>query len=257
MKVALVSFNAEWENPEANQERLRQLWGKQIAVSSPDWVVLPEMWNTGFTMKSAEAAEPLDGPSMDTVQELARQSQSNVIAGMALQKPGSPKPVNAAVVVNSLGVVAGVYEKMHPFTYSGEDQAYRAGERPLPLNVDGVRLATFVCYDLRFPELFRKVAPQVEMIVVIANWPHKRIEHWFALLRARAIENQCYVIGVNRTGVDGNNLSYPVSSQVIDPMGTVVEVERISAEVSLAEVELERVRETRERLPFLRDMKWV
>lgn len=251
MKIVLNQFNAVWENADANLEKLKHQWS-QIVDLHGDLLVLPEMFNSGFSMSAHQIAEPLDGPTLSFLQTHAKQTRLPILAGLALKREGNCVS-NSAVLVNSAGTVAAIYDKMQPFTFAGERDHYLAGTKPCVFEVAGGRFGVFVCYDLRFPELFRMVAKQVEAIIVIANWPSPRLEHWTTLLKARAIENQCYVIGVNRTGSDANNLDYPNSSVVFDSLGKNVPVHWASNEIGVAELDFSTVEKTRTSLPFLKD----
>jgi predicted amidohydrolase len=130
-----------------------------------------------------------------------------------------------------------------------------AGDNVTTFDIDGLPSSIFICYDLRFPEVFRKVAKQVQAIFVIANWPSERVEHWNALLKARAIENQCFIIGVNRTGIDGNGIHYSGSSCVIDPTGSFICSGGESEEYLVSDFDSAQVSKVRAQFPFLRDMR--
>lgn len=145
--------------------------------------------------------------------------------------------------------------KIHPFSFSGEDKYYIAGINPVIFNIDDSPCSVFICYDLRFPEIFKKVAKNVQAIFVIANWPASRKEHWETLLKARAIENQCFVIGVNRIGVDGNGITYHGASNIFDPSGNNILCGNDKDEFLTGEINLKDAAEVRSKFPFLKDMK--
>ena len=146
------------------------------------------------------------------------------------------------------------YAKIHPFTFGGEDKVYTGGDRIVTVTVEGVRVTPFVCYDLRFPEPFRLAAEDTDLFALVANWPEARREHWRTLLRARAIENLCYVAGVNRVG-DGGKLHYAGDSAVISPWGEVLAEGSDKESVLVCDVEPAAVRDARERFPVLRDRR--
>jgi predicted amidohydrolase len=146
------------------------------------------------------------------------------------------------------------YDKIHPFTYSGEHEHYSAGSERVTVTVDGVALSPFVCYDLRFADELWDLAPRTDLYVVVANWPESRRLHWQVLLRARAIENQAYVLGVNRVGT-GGRLAYAGDSCVIDPLGDVLAYAAGGETLVLADVDPDVVRATRKRFPFLADRR--
>lgn len=165
----------------------------------------------------------------------------------------SGKAFNMAILASPGGEISR-YAKIHPFSPAGEARHYAAGDRVVTWPVDGVRVTPFICYDLRFPDAFRVAAADTDLYAVVANWPDARREHWRTLLRARAIENQCYVAGVNRIG-EGGKLRYAGDSAVIDPMGRVL-VEGADDDLILfADIEPETVAEARARFPFLSDRR--
>jgi omega-amidase len=251
MKLILNQFNPDWEDCSTNLLKLESQW-PQMASHGADLALLPEMFNTGFSMKAADVAEPLSGPAVSFLRKHAKRSNLPVVAGIALKRDDG-SITNSAVVIDGTGEMVSIYDKIHPFTLAGEHLHYHAGKHPIVVDLAGLRFGVFICYDLRFPELFRPIAKQVDAMIVIANWPEVRIEHWSILLRARAIENQCYVVGLNRTGTDGNKLHYPASTVVFDSRGKAVEMEWISEELALVELDPATVAKTRSEMPFLQD----
>jgi omega-amidase len=220
MKAALLQLNSVWESPRDNYDRAAGLLAA-AAGQGCDLAVLPEMFPTGTSSNTAVTAEPDGGPTQVFLSESARRHRMHIIAGLALRGRGS-KARNCAAVYDRKGVQTALYTKLYPFSPALEHRQYEAGDAPVAFALDGAGFSVFICYDLRFPEAFRSIAKKIQAAVVIANWPRSRVEHWEALLRARAIENQCFVIGVNRTGVDGNGLYYPGCSQIIDPWGKLI-----------------------------------
>jgi predicted amidohydrolase len=186
---------------------------------------------------------------------LARQYKINLIAGFSAKSPDNEKAENIAVVYDRKGELIARYTKLHPFSFAKEDQYYIAGNNTVLFNIDGMPASVFICYDLRFPEVFRSVAKEVQAIFVIANWPAARKEHWETLLKARAIENQCFVIGVNRTGKDGNGLCYSGDSCIFDPSGNKICSGGENDEFLIGEFNPHDVIETRSKFPFLEDMR--
>jgi predicted amidohydrolase len=167
--------------------------------------------------------------------------------------PDDPRPFNTFVVATPDGSEHR-YSKIHPFTYGGEDKHFRAGQQHVTLDIDGIRTSLFVCYDLRFADEFWSRAHDTDLYLVPANWPTARREHWMALLRARAIENQAYVVGCNRVG-DGGGLNYSGDSLVIDPLGTVLAQGQSEACILYAEIERTFVSDVRTKYPFLQDRR--
>lgn len=249
LRVALGEYDTAWHDPAASLARAAEVV-RSAAAAGARLVVLPEMCTTGFTMDAASQAEPLDGPSVRALSKLAAGAHVHLIAGVAVREgaPGAGRAVNAALHVGDDGALRAVYRKQRMFAYAGEDEVYEPGCEPVVTAVEGVRLALFVCYDLRFPELFRAVARDVDAIVIIANWPAKRRAHWDTLIRARAIENQCYLVAVNRSG-SGGGIEYDGGSAAFDPWG-----ERLPIGTGgIVALDPARVQAVRDEYPFLRD----
>jgi predicted amidohydrolase len=250
MKLALAQLDSAWEDKPRNFARVREL---ARAAGTADWLILPEMFATGFSMNEAATVEPADGATVQYLTALAAEFQLGVVGTLIERGPGGA--CNTALVIDRSGRIRGRYAKVHPFRYALEDRHYAAGDGPVEIEVDGVKLAPFICYDLRFPELFRVASARgAELLVVVANWPASRIEHWTALLRARAIECQAFVAGVNRCG-SGGGLGYPGRSTVIDPLGEVLWQSGDQESVDLVDIDLARVSQARESMAFLADMR--
>jgi predicted amidohydrolase len=250
MRLALVQMDIAWEDVAENHRRAsRHL--ESAKAGGARLAILPEMFSTGFSMDAARIAQPPGGPSERFLRDEARRLDLWILASVPEQ--GEPAPRNMAMLVSPAGEVVR-YAKIHPFSYAGEHRVYAAGDRVVTADVEGVRVTPLVCYDLRFPEPFRTAAAETDLFVVVANWPDQRREHWRALLRARAIEDQAYVAGVNRSG-DGNGLHYAGDSAVIAPLGeTLVEADD-SEQVVFADVEPEVVKKLRTRFPALEDRR--
>ncbi len=250
MKVAAVQHDIVWEDPKANFERLGALI-TNAAHAGARLIALTEMYATGFSMDAARIAEPPGGPSTSFLVEQATAHDAWVCASVAELGPGADRPFNQLVLAAPDGTVTR-YAKVHPFSYGREHEHYAAGSAPVTVEVDGLRVTPLVCYDLRFAYLFWDAAPRTDCYVVVANWPASRRSHWQALLRARAIENQAYVIAANRVG-NGGGLDYAGDSCVIDPMGEVLVAASGIETVLVADVDPGVVAATRARFPFLDD----
>lgn len=254
MNVIALQFDIAWENKPANFEKVRGL----IAQAKPprdSLVVLPEMFATGFSMNVDTIAELGEGPTQQFLANTAKAFGVFLIAGAA-RRGHDGRARNQALAFSPAGELIGTYTKMHPFTPGGETDHYTAGEQPTAFRWIDCQVSPFVCYDLRFPESFREVAAtyQPELFTVIANWPEKRIHHWVRLLQARAIENQAYVVGVNRVGSDPF-YAYPGRSLIIDPQGEIITDAGDREGVIRAELDLATLRKYREGLPFLADLR--
>jgi omega-amidase len=250
LRVALGEYDVGFHQPEASLERA-SVCVARAASAGARLVLLPEMCSTGFTMDPEEWAEPEDGPAYTRLAQLAKTHDVWIIAGIATRR--GTEFYNVAAVFDSEGSLVATYAKQRLFAYGEEHEHYAAGSAPVVVDIDGVRVAPFICYDLRFPELFRAVAPNVDLITVIANWPAARRAHWDVLLHARSIENLAYVAGVNRTGV-GGGLTYDGGSAAYDPWGQLGAVKLAIASPMVIDVSTERVRSLRDRYPFLADL---
>jgi predicted amidohydrolase len=251
MKIAAIQHDIAWEDAETTRKHVTPLI-EQAAAAGARLIVLTEMFATGFTMLPERIAEAEGGPSEQFLLAQARAHDTYLVASIA-QRGGDGKYRNNAIVAAPDGEVRR-YAKIHPFSYAGEHEHYTAGTEHLTLVIDGLRVSVFVCYDLRFADEFWALAHDTDLYVVPANWPEPRREHWRALLRARAIENQAYVVGVNRVG-SVKDLPHVGDSAIIDPLGrTLVEASRVES-VLLADIDAAVVRETRASFPFLMDRR--
>lgn len=253
MKVAAVQHDIVWEDPPANFRVLAPLLAA-AAGKGARLALLTEMFSTGFSMHTDRIAEPVDGPSTEFLVAQAATHAMWVGGSVPERAPGAANPANTFVLASPAGAVHR-YRKIHPFTYSGEHERYDAGDDFTTVEIDGLRCSLFVCYDLRFADEFWRLAEQTDCYLVPANWPASRRTHWRTLLRARAIENLAYVVGVNRVGT-GGRLEYGGDSMVIDPFGEVLaDGEGRGEAVLVADLDPAHVRATRERFPFLADRR--
>ncbi len=254
MKIALVQLDIVWESKKINCERAEGFI-KKASHEKCDIVVFPEMFNTGFSMNVSTIAEDEDDETASVLSDMAKRYEVNLIAGFPAKAFDDEKGENTAVIFGRKGELIARYVKIHPFSFASEDQYYTAGNNTVIFNIEGMSASIFICYDLRFPEVFRSIAKDIQAVFVIANWPSSRKEHWVTLLKARAIENQCFIIGVNRTGTDGNGIHYPGASRVFDPSGTEICSGNDTNEFITCMINPRGVAETRARFPFLRDMR--
>ena len=250
MRVALLQLDMAWEDVAENHRRAAKLLSEATAGGAR-LAILPEMFSTGFSMAANRIAQPPGGPSEALLREQAKTLGLWILA--SIPETGDPAPRNMALLVSPDGSVTR-YAKIHPFSYAGEHKAYAAGDRVVTAEIEGVRVTPFVCYDLRFPEPFRTAAADTDVYAVVANWPDERREHWRTLLRARAIENQAYVLGVNRVG-DGGRLHYAGDSAAISPLGEVLAEGDDRERVLFADVDPEVVGKLRSRFPALDDRR--
>lgn len=253
MQIIACQLDIVWENKPANHDRVRQMLA-DVAISPGALVVLPEMFATGYSMHVATIAEPVGGESQQFLSALAKDFQSFVIGGVAIAGSGG-RGRNEAVVFGPEGKSLARYCKLHPFSLAGETKHYEAGEGIEIFEWHDFQVAPFVCYDLRFPEIFRQAARcGAELMTVIANWPQPREAHWLALLRARAIENQAYVVGVNRAGSDPH-VRYSGHSLIVGPRGETLAEAGEGPQVLSADVELAPLLDYRQQFPALADIR--
>ena len=217
-------------------------------------VVLPEMFSTGFSMKPEKLAETMEG---ETVQWMKRVTAERkiILTGSVIIKEND-NYFNRLIWMLPNGQ-SGIYDKRHRFAFAGEDKHYTAGNKRLIASVKGWKINLQVCYDLRFPVWARQQSqsegPEYDVLIYVANWPERRSLAWKTLLQARAIENQCYVIGVNRVGNDGNKIYHSGDSMIIDPLGEVLYTKKDEEDVFTLQLDKTHLNSIREKLPFLRD----
>jgi predicted amidohydrolase len=254
MNVIALQFDIAWENKKSNFDKVRRL----LAKSPPEknsLVVLPEMFATGFTMNTGAMAEAYGEETEQFLASAAKEFGICLIGG-APMRGRDGKARNKSLVFSPTGELLAFYTKMRPFTPGGESENYAAGERPTVFNWQGWKVALFVCYDLRFPEIFREAtaAHRPHLFAVIANWPVKRIHHWTRLLQARAIENQAYVVGVNRTGTDPQYV-YNGRSAIMDYHGEILADGADREGCITSRLDLTALETYRTDVPFLADMR--
>ncbi len=247
LKTLLVQAQLRWKDPARNREHLQGM----IAAEEHgfDLVVLPETFTTGFLGDTDLPAEGMGGPTVQWMKGLAKKYDC-AISGSAVITEQENR-FNRLVFVTPEGV-CGYYDKRHLFAFGGENRRYAAGRQRVILNYRGWRINLQICYDLRFPAWCRNRG-DYDLMLLVANWPSKRVRHWSSLLEARAIENQSWVIGVNRVGQDGNGLQYPGHSVVHDPSGQcVANLGNVEA-ATVVEMDLAAVQKSREEFPFQAD----
>lgn len=214
LKVTIIQTMLHWEDVKANHALFSQHLNRIDAET--DLIVLPEMFSSGFTMNAGPLAQDMDGVSVAWLQQKSGEMGADIVGSIIIRDGGGY--YNRLVWVKPGGELF-TYDKRHLFRMAGENNVYRAGEKALTVKLNGWRIRPFICYDLRFPGWVRNVKNQYDAALFIANWPETRSSHWKVLLAARAIENQCYVVGVNRIGTDGNKLTYSGDSSIITPSG--------------------------------------
>lgn len=253
LHLQALQLDLVWESPQANFQKIEEL----LSASPPqvDLLILPEMFPTGFSMNPKPFAENEEGPTVQWMQATAQKWDLWVLGSMIAQVEGGY--TNRFLAVSPSGIEAR-YDKRHPFSMSGEDQHYLAGTDRIVFAYKGWRICPMVCYDLRFPVWSRNIGKEkgqeiYDLLLYVANWPEKRVSHWQTLLKARAIENQCYTVGVNRVGIDGYELKYAGSTMVVDPLGDVQEILMEKEGRVESVLNKKNLLQVREKLPFLKD----
>ncbi len=251
MRVFAFQTDIAWEDRFANFSRIEALAQETEPIGADSLVVFPELSTSGFSMNIAAVAEPADGDSAQFFSGFAKKHRCHVIAGVAGEgdEPGSA--ANEAACYSPDGLEVARYRKMNPFVGATEGNYYPAGTSPVVYPIGEWKVAPLICYDLRFPEPFRTATSMgAELIVVIANWPVVRVDHWTTLVRARAIENQAYVIGVNRAGSDPA-FDYPGASLIVGPQGEILAAADDSATVISAVIDREKLLKWRRDFPAI------
>ena len=253
LKLTLVQTGLQWENKEANlqmlEEKIRNIKDKTQIV------VLPEMFSTGFSMKPESFSETMEGHAVQWMRKLA--SEKKIIITGSLIIEDDHQYYNRLIWMLPNGQL-GYYNKRHLFAFAEEDQHYTGGTERLIASVNGWKINLMVCYDLRFPVWARQQFQddgsfEYDVLIFVANWPERRSLAWKSLLQARAIENQCYVIGVNRVGKDGNDINHSGDSMVIDPLGEILYHKAHEEDVTTISLDRDHLLKTREKFPFWRD----
>lgn len=247
LKIAILQHNIIWHNAIANQQQLEKQF-KQLPQAIT-LVVLPEMWTTGFTMKPEEVSETMDGSTIKWMKQMAKTHHTAICGSLAIQEGNNF--FNRFIFVHPTSRVE-FYDKAHPYTPSGESKVYRAGKGSALIEYVGFRIRPLVCYDLRFP-VFARNTDNYDLLLCVANWPAARIQAWNALLRARAIENMAYCIGVNRTGKDAYRLTYPGASAAYNALGDELVFMKEKDVIVSFTIDIDALHSTRKKLPFLED----
>jgi omega-amidase len=252
LSVTIIQTDLHWEDKTANLQMLEEKI-KSIKEKT-EIVVLPEMFTTGFSMKPELLAETMEGETVQWMKRIAAERKIILTGSIIIDEGGHY--FNRLIWMLPNGKY-GVYDKRHRFAYAGEDDHYTAGTKRLIASVKGWKINLLVCYDLRFPVWARQQSqpegPEYDLLIYVANWPEKRAHAWKTLLQARAIENQCYVVGVNRTGKDANDFYYSGESMIVDPMGEVLYIKKDEEDIFTNTLDKTHLQTVREKLPFLRD----
>ncbi len=248
LRLTLMQWNLEWEDPAANRLRFSEQF--EFLKGTTDVVILPEMFTTGFSMAPEKVAEQWPGATIDWIREEAVRFGFAICGSIMVKEHG--QFFNRFVWVDAEGTIQ-FCDKRHLFQMGGEDKVYSAGNKQIVIEYKGWRIAPYICYDLRFP-VWTRNRNNYDLAIYVANWPAVRYKVWEKLLMARAIENQCYVAGVNRVGVDGRELAYSGNSVMINPRGeTKLALTPGIEEAKTVDISLDELNRFREKFPVMTD----
>jgi omega-amidase len=255
LNITIIQTNLYWEDKTANLQLFEQKINS--IKDKTEVVVLPEMFNTGFSMHPEKLAEKMDGPTVEWMKRIAAEKKIILTGSVIIEEGGHY--YNRLIWMLPSGQY-GLYDKRHRFAFGGEDEKFSAGSKRLIASVKGWKINLLVCYDLRFPVWARQCAStetesglEYDLLVYVANWPERRSHAWKTLLQARAIENQCFVVGVNRVGNDGNNIPYNGDSMIIDPLGEILYQKPTDEDIFTYTLQKEKLEEVRAKFPFWKD----
>ena len=247
MNISIVQAQLYWKSPEKN---LSNINSKIKAITNTDIILLPEMFNTGFSPKFTYLAEGMNGRTVLWMKEIALRKKCAIAGSLIIEE--EEKYYNRLIWVSKNGDIFH-YDKRHLFSLVKENELISKGKERLIVEVNGWKICPLICYDLRFP-VFSRNDINYDMLIYLANWPIKRIDAWDTLLKARAIENQCYTIGVNRVGDDGNGVCFNGHSQVFDAFGkALLPLNQNKDAILQIQISIDELRITREKMNFLQD----
>lgn len=252
MKIALVQLDIAWNDPETSVSRAHPLV-TEAASQGAELILLPEMFSCGFSFPTGNVARRAYDSGVEALKKWSRTSNAVLAASIANPTSNSLRPRNTIVVVRNQEIL-GTYDKSHLFSFAKEDESYESGNAPLTLEINGTSFSFLICYDLRFPEMWSALADTTHVYCLLANWPKRRHHHWRSLLTARAIDNQAYVVGVNRVG-NGGDLDYQGGSLAISPEGQILVEMDDTQNISVFEARTSSVLEYRSAFPTLRDRR--
>jgi omega-amidase len=256
MRIALISLDQKWLDKEKNILNCKKITN-EIANDDCDLIIFPEMTLTGFSPETESIIEDVsNSETLKWFGALSKKNGINIIFGACLKEKTDRQPFNMLCLADRDGDVKPLYSKIHLFSYANEDKCLAPGKEIITHKIDDIRFGLAICYDLRFPELFSIMANDCEAMIVIANWPAARADHWNTLLKARAIENECVVLGVNRVGNDGNGIVYEKGSIVITPDGSTKKPINSSLLFDIYHIEKQQINKYRNNFPTIQDKRF-
>lgn len=250
MRIGIAQVDIQWERSYENMKKIEKLIN-QASKEEADLILFPEMSLTGFTMNIDKLVQS-ESEIINWAKQLAIKNNINI--GFGFAAPVSDKGVNRYAIISKEGDKLANYTKLHPFSYGKEDINYYKGIDIVSCKINEFNVTPFICYDLRFPEIFQIASKGSQLIIVAANWPKSRENHWIALLRARAIENQCYVVGINRVG-EGDGIEYNGGSLFIDPDGDMLNDITSNEGLIIRDIDISEVKKIREAFEIKNDRR--
>ncbi len=266
LTITTIQTNLHWEDRALNLKTIEEKISN--IKEKTEIVVLPEMFSTGFSMRPAELAETMEGETVQWMKRISATKKIILTGSVIISDAGQTGTVRPSYYNRLIWMLPngqyGIYDKRHRFAYAGEDEQFSAGTKRLIASVKGWKINLLICYDLRFPVWARQTSPVIaneakqpaleyDVLIYVANWPDRRVHAWKTLLQARAIENQCYVVGVNRVGDDGNKIHYSGESMIVDPMGEVLYTKKEEEDIFTITLKKDHLNSIREKFPFWKD----
>lgn len=250
MIIGIAQIDIAWEDYAKNMKKVEE-FVKKASENKAELILFPEMSLTGFTMNVDMLSLP-EETIIDWIKKIAINNNINIGLGFAIKI--DEKGENRYIIISKEGNVLAKYTKIHPFSYGGEDKKYYSGNKIYACEINEFKITPFICYDLRFPEIFQKASKESQIITVAASWPNSREEHWVALLKARAIENQCYIIGINRVGF-GDGLQYNGVSIFVSPNGKILNEISSKEILILEDLKMNKIKEIKDSSDIKRDRR--
>lgn len=250
MLIALAQMDLAWEDFNTNINKV-EIFTKEASLKKAELILFPEMCLSGFT-NNINSLEKSEEEIIETIRNIAINNEINIGLGFAI-KVGE-KGKNKYIIISKSGEVLANYTKIHPFTFGGEDKIYCKGDHIDICKINEFKIAPFICYDLRFPEIFQIASKDAHVITVGASWPKAREDHWISLLKARAIENQCYVLGINRVGV-GDGLEYNGASVFVSPTGEFLNDVNSKEGIIIKNIELDTINKVKKQFNIKKDRR--
>ncbi len=254
IKVSIVQMNVKAEDPISNREKAKYLIENAI-IEKPDVIILPEMWTTGFYFNKINEISDIEGkPTLNLIKDMAKKYNTDIISG-SFANSIKEKLYNSAFVINRRGEIVASYDKIHLFKSMKENEYFTGGSETCIFEIEGIKCGLIICYDLRFPELTRKLAVQgIKILFVSAQWPSQRIEHWNILLRARAIENQIFIVACNIAGEYEQDV-FNGNSMMISPLGEVIYIFDHKEQYKSFDIDINMINLVKSRIDYLSDRR--